>query len=58
MQNIIESEYESAVLQIKKEQADYKKYLEPIISKNINKDRIKTLFEKKKSLSHELLNLL
>lgn len=58
MQNIIESEYESAVLQLKKEQADYKKYLEPIISKNINKDRIKTLFEKKKSLSHELLNLL
>lgn len=58
MYNIIEIEYESAVLKLKKEQADYKKYLEPIITKKIKKDRIKVLFQEKRSLSQELLYIL
>ena len=58
MHNIIETEYESAVLKLKKEQADYKKYLLPIVTKNINRNKVKILFEKNKSLSCELLNLL
>lgn len=56
--NIIQKEYKSAVIQLEKEQNNYKNNLESIIREHIQKNKIDALFQNNVSLSQELLHLL
>lgn len=58
LHNIITAELESASLLLKKEQADYSKFLFPVISKSIQSDKIEELFTGHNSLSQKLLYIL